>query len=106
MVVQQKIEQKLAAAFSPVFLDVINESHMHNVPAGSESHFKVTVVTQGFEGKRLLARHRSVNQVLADELKNDIHALAIHTYTESEWHELNGQSPVSPPCHGGSNLDS
>ena len=105
MVVQQKIEQKLTAAFSPVFLDVINESHMHNVPAGSESHFKVTVVTQGFEGKRLLARHRSVNQALADELKNDIHALAIHTYTESEWHELNGQSPVSPPCHGGSKLD-
>ncbi|CZF77359.1 transcriptional regulator BolA [Grimontia celer] len=105
MKVQQKIEHKLNTAFSPVHLDVKNESYMHNVPEGSESHFKVTVVSEQFEGQRLIARHRAVNQTLSEELQNDIHALAIHTYTEEEWRELNGQAPVSPPCHGGSVLD-
>lgn len=105
MIVQQRIEQKLQAGFSPVFLQVVNESYMHHVPEGSESHFKVTVVSESFEGLRLIARHRAINQILAEELKNDIHALAIHTYTESEWKEMNGHAPASPPCHGGSLLD-
>jgi BolA protein len=42
-----------------------------------------------------------VNEILADELKDKIHALAIHTYTESEWKEANGDAPMSPPCQGG-----
>lgn len=105
MIVEQRIREKLEAGFSPVHLDVKNESYMHSVPEGSESHFKVTIVSNDFDGQRLIARHRSVNQTLAEELKNDIHALAIHTYTEQEWRELNGQAPVSPPCHGGSLSD-
>ncbi|CZF81662.1 MULTISPECIES: transcriptional regulator BolA [Grimontia] len=105
MKVQHRIEEKLNTAFSPVHLDVKNESYMHNVPEGAESHFKVTVVSEQFEGKRLIARHRAVNQALSEELQNDIHALAIHTYTEGEWREINEQAPVSPPCHGGSVLD-
>ena len=36
------------------------------------------------------------------ELKNKIHALALHTYTEDEWKEINGSAPMSPPCLGGS----
>lgn len=102
MIVQEKIEQKLKLAFSPVYLEVKNESHMHQVPDGAESHFKVTVVSANFEGKRLIQRHRAINEQLAFELKNDIHALAIHTYTEKEWNDLNASSPDSPPCHGGS----
>ncbi|PCS21465.1 Cell division protein BolA [Candidatus Enterovibrio escicola] len=101
MLVQMNIEQKLSAAFSPIFLHVMNESHMHNVPIGSESHFNVTIVSECFVSQSLLARHCAVHQSLAEELKNDIHALAIHTYTEREWHTLNNQLPVSPPCCGG-----
>lgn len=105
MKVQKIIEEKLKTTFSPVHLEVKNESYMHNVPEGAESHFKVTIVSPQFEGQRLIARHRAVNQTLSDELQNDIHALAIHTYTELEWRDLNGQAPLSPPCHGGSTLD-
>lgn len=105
MSVQKIIEQKLSSTFSPIYLDVKNESYMHNVPEGAESHFKVTIVSRQFEGQRLIARHRAVNQTLSDELQNAIHALAIHTYTEVEWRDLNGQTPLSPPCHGGSTLD-
>lgn len=50
MTMQQQIEAKLAAALSPSHLEVINESYMHRVAPGSESHFKVVVVSQAFEG--------------------------------------------------------
>ncbi|AEE21483.1 MAG: transcriptional regulator BolA [Paraglaciecola chathamensis] len=102
MTVQQTIENKLSTGFAPIHLEVVNESFMHNVPDGSESHFKVVIVSDEFAGKRLIGRHRAVNQVLADELANDIHALAIHTYTEQEWHTLQQQAPDSPNCMGGS----
>lgn len=95
---QQTIEDKLAGALELKHLEVINESGNHNVPAGSESHFKVVLVADAFEGERLVNRHRRVNEILADELRDSIHALAIHTYTEPEWHERNGNAPMSPPC--------
>ncbi|MGL5236711.1 MAG: BolA/IbaG family iron-sulfur metabolism protein, partial [Plesiomonas shigelloides] len=65
--IQEQIIAKLQAAFAPLHLDVINESHRHNVPAGSESHFKVVLVSDAFCGQRLLARHRAVNAALAEE---------------------------------------
>jgi len=101
MTVQATIEKKLADDFSPLHLEVINESSNHNVPEGSESHFKVVVVSPAFAGKNLLARHRLINATLADELKNAIHALAIHTYTEEEWKKESNGAPMSPPCLGG-----
>ncbi|MCP3699749.1 MAG: transcriptional regulator BolA [Aliivibrio sp.] len=100
--IQHQIEQKLRSELSPSYLKVLNESFMHNVPEGSESHFKVIAVSDEFDGKRLLARHRMINTILADELANHIHALAIHTYTEAEWEELDsGLVPTSPDCMGG-----
>lgn len=101
MTVQATIEQKLANDFNPLHLEVLNESNNHNVPEGSESHFKVVVVSPVFEGKNLLARHRLINATLADELKGIIHALAIHTYTEKEWKKESNGAPMSPPCLGG-----
>ena len=56
--IQEVIETKLHNEFEPTHLNVVNESYMHNVPAGSESHFKVVVVSDAFEGLRLIARHR------------------------------------------------
>ena len=99
--IKQVIETKLAEGFSPKFLQVINESYMHNVPEGSESHFKVVVVSEKFEGQRLVARHRSVNHILSEELANHIHALSIKAYTPNEWQESGQIIPDSPPCMGG-----
>lgn len=101
MNVQDTIETKLHERFSPSYLLVENESHMHSGPA-AESHFKVTVVSEIFDGMRLLTRHRAVNETLADELATKIHALAIHTYTDKEW-QLKGAAPASPACRGGGN---
>lgn len=100
MTMQQTIEQKLESAFNPEFLSVENETHMHNVPPGSESHFKVTVVSDEFDDLMLIKRHRLVNKVLQDELKQ-IHALALHTLSKDEWFEKAGKVADSPPCEGG-----
>ncbi|MBE9560130.1 MAG: BolA family transcriptional regulator [Proteobacteria bacterium] len=103
--IKNNITQKLNDAFSPEHLEVINESYMHSVPEGSESHFKVTIVCDDFEGKMLVARHRMVNKVLQEELSKErteggIHALALHTMTMEEWFKK-GKVPDSPECLGG-----
>ena len=102
MSVQSTIETKLADGISALHLEVINESNNHNVPPGSESHFKVVLVSNDFEGQNLVARHRAVNKILQQELSEQIHALALHTYTETEWRDRSGGAPMSPPCLGGS----
>lgn len=99
MNVQQHIEQKLQAEFHPQYIEVVNESGNHNVPPGSESHFKVTLVSDRFEGEKLIGRHRMVNTTLKAEL-GTIHALALHTFTPEEW-TARGQAPESPQCMGG-----
>ncbi|MGE0622158.1 MAG: BolA family protein [Pseudomonadales bacterium] len=101
MSVEDSIHHKLAERFDLAHLQVVNESGGHNVPAGSETHFKVVLVSDAFEGLRLLARHRAVNDALAAELAGGVHALAIHTYTPAEWRQRFGTAPLSPPCLGG-----
>ena len=101
MSIQRRIEEKLGEGLAPLHLEVINESAQHNVPPGSESHFKVVVVSRAFEGKRLVAQHRMVYGLLGEELQCQVHALALHTYTEASWRERNAGAPASPPCLGG-----
>ncbi len=101
MSMQQTITEKLTATLTPSHLEVINESDNHNVPPGSESHFKLVVVSEEFDGQTLLGRHRRINGILADELQGGIHALAIHAYSPQEWADKNARSPESPPCLGG-----
>ncbi|MEX2327590.1 MAG: BolA/IbaG family iron-sulfur metabolism protein, partial [Pseudomonadales bacterium] len=67
MTVKDTIGEKLANAIALKHMEVINESGNHNVPAGSESHFKVVLVADEFIDQRLVARHRRVNEILADE---------------------------------------
>jgi BolA protein len=100
MNMQTTIEEKLTETLAPEVLEVINESHMHSGPA-TDSHFKVVAVSDAFEGKMLIARHRMINAALADELQQ-IHALALHTMTPSEYFEKAGKVADSPQCEGGS----
>ncbi|HHB13416.1 MAG TPA: BolA/IbaG family iron-sulfur metabolism protein [Chromatiales bacterium] len=104
MTIEQTIERKLREALAPLHLEVVNESAMHNVPPGSESHFKVTVVTQAFAGQSLVARHRAVHSALTEELAGPVHALSIHAYTPEEWASRGQQVPASPRCRGGGKL--
>lgn len=101
MQVQKIIQDKLKQRFLADYLKVENESHNHSVPINSETHFKVTLVCKEFDGVRLIMRHRLVNELLAEELAGPIHALALHTYTPTQWVEKNQLSPNSSECLGG-----
>lgn len=96
------IHDELVKGFAPTVLEVINESHNHSVPPGSETHFKVVVVSEQFEGLSPVARHRSVNKALAAQLAGRLHALSIQAFTPAQWTERGGEVPPSPPCLGGS----
>jgi BolA protein len=82
------ILDKLARAFAPLSLDVIDESHRHEGHAGhrpgGETHFRVYIVSEAFRGKSRIERHRMVNETLAAELEGGIHALAIHASAPGE----------------------
>lgn len=103
-IVENRILTKLSETFDPTHLEVINESHMHSVPKGSETHFKVVLATAAFVGKRQVQRHQAVYACLAEELKAGVHALALHTFSPDEW-LAKGQVPASPQCLGGSKHD-
>ena len=88
MTMQTTISEKLAAAFAPQRLDVIDESHQHEGHAGhrpgGETHFRVHIVSEAFRGKSRIERHRMVNQTLSGELAGGVHALAIHASAPGE----------------------
>lgn len=98
---QSALHDKLVDALAPAVLEIENESHRHS-GSNPESHFKVTLVAEGFEGKSLVQRHRAVNELAKDELDAGLHALSIHAYTPAQWEKRGGVIPTSPPCRGGS----
>ena len=105
MIIQQEIERQLKQYLSPVFMEVANESNQHNVPPDSETHFRVVVVSEAFEGRRKVARHQQVYAALVAQLEGPVHALALHTYTPDEWQQRQQEAPASPECKGGSKVD-
>lgn len=88
MTAEQRIREKLMVALEPTRLDVINESEMHadhrSSPGTGESHFRIVIVSPKFAGVSRLARHRLVNEALAEELAGRIHALALATYAPGD----------------------
>lgn len=99
MSIQYHIEDILRKALTPIHIEVLNESHMHHVPPGSESHFKVIIVSEKFSGKKLLERHRLVNELFAADLRDKkFHALALTADTPEEWEKRGGKIHASPLC--------
>ncbi len=77
----EKIEAALRAAFAPRVLEVVDESEAHRGHAGyregGESHFRVTVESEAFQGLGRIAMHRAVHEAIGRELMSEIHALAL-----------------------------
>jgi len=88
MSARDNITNKLNEAFAPESLDVTDESHLHEGHAGhrpgGETHFRLYIVSQAFEGKSRIERHRMINTVLAAELADTVHALAIKAQAPGE----------------------
>ena len=82
------ITNKLTEAFTPESIAAIEQSPPHQGHAGhrpgGETHFRVHIVSQAFEGKSRIDRHRMINALLAPELEGSIHALAIKAYAPGE----------------------
>jgi BolA protein len=82
------ITEKLTAAFAPESLRVVDESHQHQGHAGhrpgGQTHYRLYIVSEAFQGKSRIDRHRMINQTLAGELAGGVHALAIHASAPGE----------------------
>jgi stress-induced morphogen len=106
MRIQKQLEQAIGDALAPQHLELVNESHQHSVPEGSESHFNATIVSGAFAGKSRIQRHRAVYAAIGADLQQQIHAFTMKTLTPEEW-EAAGQKVdnTSPQCLGGSKHD-
>ena len=83
-----RIERKLTQAFSPVALEIRDDSHLHAGHAGQnplgESHFSIHIVSPVFADMSAVARHREIYRVLTDELRERVHALSLHALSLEE----------------------
>lgn len=86
--VASAITRKLEQALAPEHLTVVDDSHRHAGHAGArdggESHFRVEIVSAGFDGKSRLERQRLVYQILCQELAGPVHALSLTARTPAE----------------------
>lgn len=83
----EEMRNRLTTAFTPESLDIEDESHKHAGHAGATSgkgHFVVSIVSDKFDGKKLIERHRMIYKALGDYMETDIHALSISAYTPEE----------------------
>lgn len=121
--IETAIREAIVDKLQPIHYEVVNESYMHNVPKGSETHFKVLVVSTKFESLPLIKvrnafsfagesnpfilfwfipqRHRLVNEVVKQKLQGSfVHALSIEAKSPAQWNE-NYKLEPSPNCRGG-----
>ena len=95
-IIENQITEIINDKLSPSVLNIVNESFMHNVPTGSESHFKLIVVSDAFKDLSNVKRHQLVYRSV-DKIMDEIHALSIYAFDENEYNE----NPVvidSPNC--------
>ncbi|WP_404381020.1 BolA family protein [Caenispirillum salinarum] len=102
--IRERMERKLTDAFAPVTLEIKDDSHKHAghadriaalkdqgqgdghapIDGGGETHFRVAIVSDAFEGKSRVQRQRMVFDTLKEELQERIHALQLKTMTPEE----------------------
>jgi BolA protein len=89
------IETRLREQLDALYVEVLDESHLHAGHAGAKSgggHFRATIVSARFDGLSVVAAQRLVYSVLSEEMSGDIHALAMRTFTPEKWEQAGGES--------------
>lgn len=89
MSIRTKIKEKLATAFQPQYLEVLNESHLHaghqeHFDGAGETHLRLRIIADAFTGMNRLERHRAINAIIAEELVDPVHAFAIEAAAPGE----------------------
>jgi BolA protein len=86
--VADRIRQKIGQSLAPMRVVVLDESHRHAGHAGAraegETHFRVEICSAAFAGLSRIERQRLVHEVLAEELRDPVHALSLATTTPDE----------------------
>ena len=80
MIEPEEIVEKIQASLTDAEVQVEDLT-------GTRDHYQATVISQEFEGKRLIKRHRMVYDALKEEMKGPIHALTLEVFTPEEWDE-------------------
>lgn len=98
--IEKSINEKIEKNYSPIVLDVENESNKHASDYGLESHFRVVLVSEKFNEVKRIQRSRDLHKLLDEELKQ-IHALSLRLFSPAEWEKLEDRnSLLSPKCAG------
>ncbi len=90
MSIQDRIRAKLTQALAPDRLEIEDQSSQHAGHAGmkglkpEETHFAVLVVSAAFRGQNRVARQRQIYKLLAQEIADGVHALALTALTPEE----------------------
>lgn len=101
--IETTLREKIEKAFNPEYYELENESHRHSVPANSETHFRLLVVSTAFADKSRIDRSRMVNDLMEPLMTKGLHALSQRTMTPPEWDKIKATFVmVSPECRGGS----
>jgi BolA protein len=86
---RERMKAKLEAALAPIRLEIEDESHLHaghsGARAGGETHYRIKVASARFSGKGRLERHRMIYALLAEEMRQGVHALALQTQAPDEF---------------------
>ena len=78
--------RELLAGLEPLSVEIIDDSALHAGHAGAREggHYRLAIVSQQFEGKKIMERHRMVYAALASLMQSGIHALNISAKTPAE----------------------
>lgn len=85
-----RMRTKLTDSLAPTRLEIVDESAQHlghagaHPDGGGETHFNVTIESAAFSGKNRVARQRLVYGILADELRERVHALSLKLMAPGE----------------------
>lgn len=97
----QSIRQKLESALAPCTLDIQDESAAHRGHAGyregKQTHFKIKIISARFAGLSRIEQHRLVYSLLAKDMENEVHALALQTAAPSNLTETKEKEEKTTP---------
>ena len=101
---KERIEKTLIEKFSPTKLEIINDSNNHSVKEGSETHFRIYIVSESFKNKTKVQTHQEIYKLFLNEMGdkhlNKLHSLSIFSYTleEYEKNETSLENKIPPAC--------
>ncbi len=99
MTLQEQMTEKIQSELQPTVLELVNESHLHGRPSGAETHFKLLVVSEKFEGLSRIDRHRKVNALVEFGRVHGLHAFTQRTLTPKEYEAQKASLDFeSPTC--------